>query len=101
MPQGGPPLQAGVLLLPHPDLHSVLHVGHRVLGVLLAGPERRACAGLARGHHSPHHGNADLRYTPLNNHLISNARMTVNLLDKNLKLSGESLLGYINTLSDF
>lgn len=38
LPQSRPPVQARVLVLPYPDLYSLLHVGNRVLGVLLAGP---------------------------------------------------------------
>lgn len=62
MLEGGPAVQARVLVLPDPDLHSVLHVGHRVLGVVLAGSGCRTGPGIARGYHTADHGHANIRY---------------------------------------
>ena len=59
MSEGEPAVQARVLLLPDPDLHPVLHAGHRVLGVVLAGRQRRAGPRLPRRHHSADHGHSD------------------------------------------
>lgn len=46
--ESGPAVQEGIQLLSHPNLHPVLHARYRVLGVLLAGSERRACPGVTR-----------------------------------------------------
>lgn len=62
MPEGGPAIQARVQLLPDPDLHPVLHVGHCVVGVVLAGPERGAGARVAGRHHAADDGHADVRH---------------------------------------
>ncbi len=43
LPEGGADLQARVLLLPDHHLRALLHAGHRILGLLLAGPERHSC----------------------------------------------------------
>jgi len=40
----------------------VLHVGHRVVGVVLAGPERGAGARIVRRHHAADDGHADVRH---------------------------------------
>ena len=42
LPEGGADLQEGVLLLPHHHLRALLHARHRLLGLLLAGPQRSA-----------------------------------------------------------
>lgn len=42
LPQSWFNVQAGVFVLLDPNLYSVLHVGHRLVGVVLAGPRRRA-----------------------------------------------------------
>ena len=65
MPEGEPAVQARVLLLPDPDLHSVLHAGHRVLGVVLARRQRRSGQSVARCHHSVDHGDPDHGYQQL------------------------------------
>lgn len=62
MPESGSAVQTGVQLLPDPDLHPVLHVGHRVVGVVLAGPERGAGARVAGRHHAADDGHADVRH---------------------------------------
>ena len=54
-------LQARVLLLSHPDLHTLLYVGHRLLGFLLARPERHTSACVARSHHTAYHGHSNFR----------------------------------------
>lgn len=46
--ESGPAVQEGIQLLSHSNLHPVLHARYRVLGVLLAGSERRACPGVTR-----------------------------------------------------
>lgn len=46
--ESGPAIQEGIQLLSHSNLHPVLHACYRVLGVLLAGSERRACPGVTR-----------------------------------------------------
>lgn len=48
MLESGPAVQEGIQLLSHPNLHPVLHARYRVLGVLLAGSERRACPSVTR-----------------------------------------------------
>jgi len=48
LPEGGSAVQERVQLLSHPNLHPMLHARYRVLGVLLAGSERRACPGVTR-----------------------------------------------------
>ena len=65
MPQSEPAVQARVLVLPHPDLHPLLHVGHRFVGVVLVGRQRSARPRLTRSHNSPHNGNADDWYQQL------------------------------------
>lgn len=60
--ESGPAVQARVQLLPDPDLHTVLHVGDRVVGVVLAGSERGACTRVAGRHHAADDGHADVRY---------------------------------------
>lgn len=62
LPEGGPTVQTGVLVLPNPDLHPVLHVSHRLVGVLLVGPKRSARASIARCDNPPDHGHPDLGY---------------------------------------
>jgi len=62
LPESGPAVQARVQLLPDPDLHTVLHVGHRVVGVVLAGPERGAGSCVPGSHHAADHGHADVRH---------------------------------------
>ena len=59
MPQSEPAVQARVLVLPHPDLHPLLHVGHRFVGVVLVGRQRSARPRLARRHDSTDNGHAD------------------------------------------
>lgn len=46
--ESGPAVQEGIQLLSHSNLHPVLHARYRVLGVFLAGSERRACPGVTR-----------------------------------------------------
>lgn len=46
--ESGPAIQEGIQLLSHPNLHPVLHARYRVLGVFLAGSERRACPSVTR-----------------------------------------------------
>ena len=53
--QGGAHLQERVLLLSHHHLRALLHASHRVLGLLLAGPQRGACPGVPGRDHPPHH----------------------------------------------
>jgi len=60
--ESGPAIQARVQLLPDPDLHNVLHVGDRVVGVVLAGPERGAGTRVAGSDHAADDGHADVRY---------------------------------------
>lgn len=48
LPESGPAVQEGIQLLSHPNLYPVLYARYRVLGVLLAGSERRACTGVTR-----------------------------------------------------
>jgi len=59
VPESELDVQTRVLLLPDSDLHSLLHVGHRLVGFLLAGRQRRSGSRLARGHHSADHGHSD------------------------------------------
>ena len=54
-------VQARVLVLPADHLRALLHVGHRVLGQLLAGQPLRARQGGPGGHHPPHHVHPDRR----------------------------------------
>ena len=51
MPNGGLDIQTRVLLLPSDHLHPVLHVGHCLMGQLLAGPKRSPGPGLSRRDH--------------------------------------------------
>jgi len=46
--ESGSAVQEGIQLLSHSNLHPVLHARYRVLGVFLAGSERRACSGVTR-----------------------------------------------------
>jgi len=62
LPESGPAVQARVQLLPDPDLHTVLHVGDRVVGVVLAGPERGAGTRVTGSHHAADDGHADVRH---------------------------------------
>ena len=55
LPEGGAGVQAGVLLLPPHHLRALLHARHRVLGQLLAGPQRCARPGVPGGDHSADH----------------------------------------------
>ena len=59
MPNGGPDVQARVLLLPSDHLHSLLHAGHRLLGELLARPQRGSGPSLARRDDPAHHVDSD------------------------------------------
>jgi len=63
--EGGPAVQEGVQLLPDPDLHPVLYVGDRVLGVVLARPVGGPCPSVPRSHHAADHGYADLGHQRL------------------------------------
>lgn len=56
MPESGSPLQKRVLLLLDHHLYSLLHVGHRLVGFILVGCQRRAGSSLARRHHPTYHG---------------------------------------------
>ena len=55
LPHRGPHLQAGVLLLPADHLRALLHARHRLLGQLLARPQRCPRQGLPGRHHPAHH----------------------------------------------
>lgn len=46
LPESRSTVQARVLVLLDPDLYPMLHVGHRLVGVLLAGSGSRARSGL-------------------------------------------------------
>ena len=46
--ESGPAFQERVQLLSHSNLHPMLYARYRVLGVFLAGSERRACSGVIR-----------------------------------------------------
>lgn len=48
MLESGPAVQEGIQLLSYSNLHPVLHARYCVLGVFLAGSERRACPGVTR-----------------------------------------------------
>lgn len=65
MPESEFDVQTRVFLLPDSNLHSVLHVGHRFVGILLAGCQCRSGSRLARGHHSTYHGHPDDWYQQL------------------------------------
>jgi len=65
LPHGGPHLQAGVLLLPADNLRALLHARHRVLGQLLARPQRCPRQGLPGRHHPAHHVHAAGLYQQL------------------------------------
>ena len=54
LPEGGADLQEGVLLLPHHHLRALLHARHRLLGLLLAGPECHSCQVTHHTHSSLH-----------------------------------------------
>ena len=60
--EGGADLQAGVLLLLDHHLRPLLHARHRLVGQLLARPERDPGSSLARGHHPAHHVHTDFRH---------------------------------------
>lgn len=62
LPKGGSVFQARVWLLPYSNLHSVLYVGHRVVGLILVGPGSRPSQGILRGDDTSHNGNADLQH---------------------------------------
>lgn len=55
-------LQTRILLLPDSNLHPLLYVGHRFVGLILAGRQRRSGSGLTRSYHSIDHGHSDDRY---------------------------------------
>ena len=59
MPQSESAVQARVLVLPHPDLHSLLYVGYRFVGVVLVGCQRGARPCLSWCHYSTHNGHTD------------------------------------------
>ena len=65
MLEGGPAISQGVFLLPDHHLHSLLHVGHRFVGLLLAGCQRRSGQSLPGSDHFAHHGHPDDRYQQL------------------------------------
>ena len=65
VPESGSPVQERVLLLLDHHLYSLLHVSHRVVGLLLARRQRRAGSRLARSHHAPHDGDANDGYQQL------------------------------------
>lgn len=60
--ESGPAVQTRVQLLPDPDLHTVLHVGNRVVGVVLARPERGAGTRIVGSHHAADDGHSNIRY---------------------------------------
>lgn len=60
--QSGFAIPTRVQLLPDPDLHPLLHAGHRQLGIVLARPERHSGSRLARRHHLADDGHPDLRH---------------------------------------
>jgi hypothetical protein len=62
VPESELDVQTRVLLLPDPDLHSLLHVGHRLVGFILAGFECRSGSRLARSDHSTHDGHPNDRH---------------------------------------
>lgn len=62
LPESGLAVQARVLVLPDPNLHAMLYVGHRLMGVVLARSRRCASSCLAGRHDTAHHGDADVRY---------------------------------------
>ena len=55
LPQGGPRVQEGVLLLPPHHLRPLLHVGHSVLGQLLVGQPLSPRPSRPWRHHPAHH----------------------------------------------
>ena len=55
-------LQARVQLLPNSNLHSLLHVGHRQLGLLLARPECHTGPSVTGRDNAAHHGYLHLRH---------------------------------------
>lgn len=62
MLESGSVVQARVQLLPDPDLHPLLHVGDRVLGIVLAGSERGAGTRVPGRDHVTDDGHADVRH---------------------------------------
>ena len=60
MSESGPAVQARVQLLLDPDLHPVLYVSDRVVGLVLVGPERHPGPGLARSDHTADNGHTDI-----------------------------------------
>ena len=55
-------VQTWVLLLPSHHLHSLLHVGHCLLGQFLARSQCCPCSGLSRCHHPTHNVHSNCIY---------------------------------------
>ena len=62
LPEGLARLQTWVLLLSHPDLHTLLYAGHRLLGLLLARSARHTGACVARCYHAAYDGHSNIRW---------------------------------------
>ena len=62
LPQSGFAFQARVLVLFDSNLHTVLYVGYRIVGIILA--RSRSCAGscIVGCNNPSHYGNANVRY---------------------------------------
>ena len=56
---GGPDFQAPILILPHHDLRARMHVGHSVVGIILARPLCCSCTCRFRGHNPFDHVHTD------------------------------------------
>ena len=52
--------QTWIQLLPDPDIYSMLHVGYRFMGLLLAWPERHPCSGVTGCDNIAHHGHLNI-----------------------------------------
>jgi len=62
LPKSGSAIQARVLVLLDSNLHTVLHVGHRIMGFILAGSRCRAGSCLAGRHNASNYGNPNVGY---------------------------------------
>lgn len=62
LPQSGFAFQTRILILLDSNLHAMLHVGHRLVGVILAWSRCRTSSCLIRRHDSPDNGHPDIRY---------------------------------------